>query len=418
MSNAYSSDDRYGARVESIGGSSQSNNDQERKLNQKKKFDKAFVILSIALLAFVSCVAGISAFRNHDILVAQGDEDNVTTTLAIPTDYSVPGLSKEQIAEVSKRSDVSSSLPFFAFNGSLNFGTVTRSSDVYFLDNLDHMDLTSYNKDRLVSSQAATDHSIFIDSYLAGKFSCKLGDEIKIKIGSSSFSYTVSGISRNNLMNGNGLACAAINDEVKAALKTAFIQYGDFQYSQTYVACSDRDSFYSYIKTYLPEAERLPREAFSTDEKYAAYTADFNSTDYSGDIHDMKIVIQKQAAALDSKKAVVSAAVSKNLMIVLIGSAVVLLVAILADLVFAKKVAFATSSAGGYIKTNIGFGVGSLVLSLALYLLSFAVTGLSLGISFSEALSTMMLPFAMDLGAVVVIYALSSVCLKVFINKR
>src|SRR5574344_1047567 len=110
MSSTYSSDDRYGARVESIGGSSQCNNDQERKLNQKKKFDKVFVILSIALLAFVSCVAGISAFRNHDILVAQGDEDNVTTTLAIPTDYSVPGLSKEQIAEVSKRSDVSSSL--------------------------------------------------------------------------------------------------------------------------------------------------------------------------------------------------------------------------------------------------------------------------------------------------------------------
>jgi hypothetical protein len=29
-----------------------------------------------------------------------------------------------------------------------------------------------------------------------------------------------------------------------------------------------------------------------------------------------------------------------------------------------------------------------------------------------------MLPFAMDLGAVVVIYAISSICLKAFINKR
>jgi hypothetical protein len=155
------------------------------------------------------------------------------------------------------------------------------------------MNLTPYLDGRFYQEMSVGENPLYVDSIFANETGCQLGDKLTMKIGAASFTYQIVGIAGPNYIEGFKYLNALITPEVKEAIKEAFISYGSFQYSSTYVNAKSTEDFYLNIKNYKPEAQRLPREAFSSDLDYLQYTDDFDKKDYSSDIIDVQSKLNK-----------------------------------------------------------------------------------------------------------------------------
>jgi hypothetical protein len=387
---------------------------EEKPAKKPIKIDKIYLIFSALFALLSSLVVTLFACFGFDA-TAYDKKCQIAAEAyqSIQSDYIVPGLSNEQIAEVSKRDDVKAILPYFAFSGSVSFGGKTFDKKVYFLDNFDHSDLTAYLPGRVFQEGGNGTRKIYVDFPFLVQSGCHLGDNLDIQIGSSKLTYQVGLIAPENYLDGGGTLHALIDDEVKNALYKAFFQYGDFQYSDTYVDCSDKTAFYSYIKDYKPEATRLPRAAFSSDGDYDIYTYNFDHKDFSGGIIEVAPLLT-QKAGMVQETGDQYAKESRNVAFAMAGSLIgVALVWAVVAFLYLRKVSTSSSVAKPYLWINGICAGASLVVSVVVFLVASSQFSETYHLSFSILLSCFAPAFvAALLSEVIAVVALEIVAYK------
>lgn len=329
---------------------------------------RASIILNLIFL-IVSCIwSFVSVFAlgsaNKGSLMRSSSASSLDQ---IASDYDVPGLSSTQIEEIKGREDVVGVLPYFSFSGNAKDESgIDHPIKINFLDNASEMDLTPYFPSRLYEDSGTFDsESILVDYSFINGTSLGIGSKLTIEIGEDSIDLSISGISDVNYVDGESTCAAILTEEAKQYLLSAFFDEGKpFTYTSTYIACSDTQSFYDYIKDYLPEAERKTLEDFDGDQfDYAIWTEEFESQDYSGNIVSIKDVISQHQGSIAKLESSRSSALTGSLVMTLVGLLLVSFIKLIVEAKVVKHVDNGTKNAKPYFKLDASFGVATAIIS-------------------------------------------------------
>lgn len=393
-------------------------NSEPMKSNNRNRFGSFHLLalgFSILTCASLAAIGGLGYSKTVSL------EKTYESAIALPSiksDYSIPGLSLDQIDEIKKRSDVTGVLPYYSYVDTVSNGSKSFLTYVNFLDNISNMDMTAFMDKRVISHGDTSGLSIFVDKTLAKQFGCSVGDFLNIPIGSTTFAYRVAAVAETNYVDDEGVALASISDDVKAAIKSAYISYGDFHYSSSYISCSDKSSFYGYIKDYLPEAERLPREAFSSNTEYQIYITKFENTNNAGRIIDIKDTVTRNnistASVLEKEK-------SNTVLLSILSSVVPVVLSILAIVLYhfdLRKYHFSSSDYKPEMKFQMIVGGGEVAVSIIVGLAISAVFAHSFSVAFADAFKSILIPFVLGISISLLFTGAKCLAIRKIIKKK
>mgnify|MGYP007085213715 CR=1 FL=1 len=315
--------------------------------NKKRHFKQQILFLATTILSLIAITVSVNVTygaKKNELYNQNVVLNSSKTTGDIKTTFKVPGLSKQQIEDLGKRDDVSSYLPYYMsqnearVNGKLILGQV-----FYFINDTEHMALTAFGDSRILKSSNQKEGA-YVDYQFAKTFNVSLGDVISYPFKGKYVDIQVTHIGLLNYVDGVTNVLVVMNDKIKQIMKDAYYNGNDIKYNGTYVACSNKESFDSYLKTYKPEGQLLQREDFSSDGEYYAYLYSIKDVDYYKNVTDVSKIKDSYYEA--SKQAEIKlSAIQKNLLII---NAIVAFVAVVIKMI----VDFLVFSKSDSTKTN------------------------------------------------------------------
>ena len=305
--------------------------------NKRRHFKQQILFLATTILSLIAIIVSVNVTygaKKNELYTQNVVLNSSKTTGDIKTTFKVPGLSKQQIEDLGKRDDVSAYLPYYMNQNEARVnGKLIVGQDFYFINDTEHMDLTAFGDSRILKSSNQKEGA-YVDYQFAKTFNVSLGDVIR----STYVDIPITHIGLLNYVDGVTNVLVVMNEEIKQTMKDTYYNGNDIKYNGTYVACNNKESFDSYLKTYKPEGQLLQREDFSSDGDYYAYLYSIKDVDYYKNVTDVLKIKDSYYEA--SKQAEIKiSAIQKNLLII---NAIVTFVAVVIKtivdfLVFSKS---------------------------------------------------------------------------------
>ena len=309
--------------------------------NKRRHFKQQILFLATTILSLIAIIVSVNVTygaKKNELYTQNVVLNSSKTTGDIKTTFKVPGLSKQQIEDLGKRDDVSAYLPYYMNQNEARVnGKLIVGQDFYFINDTEHMDLTAFGDSRILKSSNQKEGA-YVDYQFAKTFNVSLGDVISYPFRSTYVDIPITHIGLLNYVDGVTNVLVVMNEEIKQTMKDTYYNGNDIKYNGTYVACNNKESFDSYLKTYKPEGQLLQREDFSSDGDYYAYLYSIKDVDYYKNVTDVLKIKDSYYEA--SKQAEIKiSAIQKNLLII---NAIVTFVAVVIKtivdfLVFSKS---------------------------------------------------------------------------------
>ena len=309
--------------------------------NKRRHFKQQILFLATTILSLIAIIVSVNVTygaKKNELYTQNVVLNSSKTTGDIKTTFKVPGLSKQQIENLGKRDDVSAYLPYYMNQNEARVnGKLIVGQDFYFINDTEHMDLTAFGDSRILKSSNQKEGA-YVDYQFAKTYNVSLGDVISYPFRSTYVDIPVTHIGLLNYVDGVTNVLVVMNEEIKQTMKDTYYNGNDIKYNGTYVACNNKESFDSYLKTYKPEGQLLQREDFSSDGDYYAYLYSIKDVDYYKNVTDVLKIKNSYYEA--SKQAEIKiSAIQKNLLIInaIVAFVAVVIKTIVDFLVFSKS---------------------------------------------------------------------------------
>ena len=309
--------------------------------NKRRHFKQQILFLATTILSLIAITVSVNVTygaKKNELYNQNVVLNSSKTTGDIKTTFKVPGLSKQQIEDLGKRDDVSAYLPYYMNQNEARVnGKLIVGQDFYFINDTEHMDLTAFGDSRILKSSNQKEGA-YVDYQFAKTYNVSLGDVISYPFRSTYVDIPVTHIGLLNYVDGVTNVLVVMNEEIKQTMKDTYYNGNDIKYNGTYVACNNKESFDSYLKTYKPEGQLLQREDFSSDGDYYAYLYSIKDVDYYKNVTDVLKIKDSYYEA--SKQAEIKiSAIQKNLLIInaIVAFVAVVIKTIVDFLVFSKS---------------------------------------------------------------------------------
>ena len=309
--------------------------------NKRRHFKQQILFLATTILSLIAIIVSVNVTygaKKNELYTQNVVLNSSKTTGDIKTTFKVPGLSKQQIENLGKRDDVSAYLPYYMNQNEARVnGKLIVGQDFYFINDTEHMDLTAFGDSRILKSSNQKEGA-YVDYQFAKTYNVSLGDVISYPFRSTYVDIPITHIGLLNYVDGVTNVLVVMNEEIKQTMKDTYYNGNDIKYNGTYVACNNKESFDSYLKTYKPEGQLLQREDFSSDGDYYAYLYSIKDVDYYKNVTDVLKIKNSYYEA--SKQAEIKiSAIQKNLLIInaIVAFVAVVIKTIVDFLVFSKS---------------------------------------------------------------------------------
>ena len=280
-----------------------------------------FISLIIAIFSFAIFVIPAN---NH---INSSYEKN-SFVMNSELNYCFPEPSKNQIIELKNKITKENIFPYFLIQSDLNAKKKIVGVNVILAETFDNLDFTMYSPDRLITDSSISGNNIsYIDYSLAKSADLKVGDEFTITIDNETINFIVAKIFEDNtafplkapcvLIKYEGMQKELYNKEMSSVLG----------YSGVFVENTDVN-LKDFINSYIPEGRLLPREEFSSNEKYKKYTDAIKNESYINEI----MIYNKDSALQSYKKSQFDSIIRS-----IIGVIFIVLCIVLTDFVLANR---------------------------------------------------------------------------------
>lgn len=204
-------------------------------------------------------------------------------------DFIAPEPSFDQVSDIPGTHGIDKIFPFFLTKTQVEVNGDQRSTTVLLSDQLDNVDITMYNPDRLIEeSSTEYDNPVFVDWAFCHDTSSGIGDKITITIGGESIDYTISAIYETNSVYDNGAILAPISEEQKNLISE---QSNNTGYSGMYLTAENYDECKKYLtEEYRPLGRLKDRSQFESDEQYQVHYDAIMSSGYANEITDFRVL--------------------------------------------------------------------------------------------------------------------------------
>jgi len=234
------------------------------------------IILSFACL-FTTISSGITSSENY----------NDQTSYLVDTEYDFKIFKpiNEQVEEFKAESSIERVFPYYSYQSEIEFNGDDETIYALFADDLEDMDISSFNDSRIVRSDDVneSDNYIYIDESLSKKIGADLGDEVSVTLPvGEDIEFVVTRIYKNDYYYQNSSVFFEYSGATKAFIDSNFPQ--TIQYYGVDIKANNKNDCYNYLKSYVPKGSMLERDDFSSNTEYTEYVETYLSRDYSSQI--------------------------------------------------------------------------------------------------------------------------------------
>lgn len=238
-------------------------------------------------------------------------------------DFIVPEPSFEQVNELPGEYGIDKVFPYFLTKTQVSVNGKTRTTTVLLSDQMQNIDNTMYNADRLIEkANVEYDNPVLVDWQFCHDTSANIGDTILLNIAGNVAEYRIYGIYETNSIYDGGAILASMSDEQKEAVKQSSKNSG---YSGMYISASDYNACQAFLATdYRPLGRLKEREQFDSEEQYQVHYDAIMSSGYANEITDFRI----RENGNNTKG---------NVLMILIGAGLAAVLTIIFNIIMAKR---------------------------------------------------------------------------------
>ena len=245
-------------------------------------------LLSTIIMSFIVAVVTSLLFVFPSII----EEANLYNSQSIykksKIDFIAPEPSFEQVKVLPGSYGIANIFPFYLTKTQVNVKGVSRSTTVLLSDHLEDVEMTMYNKDRLIEqSKIEYDNPILADWQFCKDTSSNVGDTVFITIGGKDVEYKIYAVYETNSIYDGGAILAKITDSQRDTIAQ---QSNNNGYSGMYISADDYNECNAYLTTdYRPLGRLQDRDQFDSDEQYQVHYDAIMSTGFANEITDFRI---------------------------------------------------------------------------------------------------------------------------------
>ena len=245
------------------------------------------LLMSIAICCVVTLVA-VLLFVFPYILTSSETYNSQSIYKKSEIDFVVPEPSFEQASQLSGTHGIDKIFPFYKTTSLVTFNNQTRSTNVLMTDQMQNVDITMYNSNRLIKeSKQQVSNPVLIDWQFAHDTGANIGDTVSLAIGENNVDYTVVAIYETNSLYDEGAILVPISVEQKEAISSNSKNNG---YSAMYISASDYGACQTYLKSdYRPMGRLKDRDVFDSDEQYQIHYDAIMSSGFANEITDLRV---------------------------------------------------------------------------------------------------------------------------------
>lgn len=200
-------------------------------------------------------------------------------------DFIAPEPSNEQAASLEGKNGINKIFPFYMMKENVDVNNKTRSTTVLLSDRFINVDMTMYNKNRLIKkARSSFKNPILVDWQFCHDTSSDIGDTVSLNVAGSTVKYKIYAVYETNSLYEGGAILAEINNDQKNSIVK---KSGNNGYSGMYISANDYEQCKKFLKQdYRPLGRLKGRSDFKNDDQYQIHYDAIMSSNYSNEITD------------------------------------------------------------------------------------------------------------------------------------
>lgn len=378
----------------------------------KKKWAKYYFLLGSVIAIVLALICSFAFVQSN---VNQLEDKHTFESIYTETkiDFIIPSPSFTQISELeSAGTGIKTVTPYYETATAVDVNGKKANGTTLLFPDVSKAGTTPYCASRITSGETAISAmTAVVDKDFANKNQCKIGDTVKISIGGTEMTFTVSAISVKNTYYENGSIALFLNEENASKLVGENVRF-----SAAYVEAADEAVCENYLKNdYKPLGRLKDKAEFASEDAYNQHVENFNNADWSKEITNCK----ENYATLSVKYANVDTSAKRNLVI---AAALVLLAIVIFNAVLLKATDLTQMmreyliKKGGTQRQIASFYNGGIVFNFVEFAgISFALYYLIIskaGVKMSDYLIHALVPILVAIATSVIMMVIANVAVK------
>lgn len=242
-------------------------------------------LLYTVILCVVIGIVDVLLFASPYIHERSEDYNAQSVYKKSDIDFIAPEPSNDQIESLEGKNGIDKIFPFYMMKENVDVNNKSRSTTVLLSDRFNNVDMTMYNKSRLIKkAKSSFRNPILVDWQFCHDTSSDIGDIVSLNVAGSMVKYKIYAIYETNSLYEGGAILAEINNDQKNSIVQ---QSGNNGYSGMYVLASDYEQCRRFLKQdYRPLGRLKKRSDFENDDQYQIHYDAIMSSNYSNEITD------------------------------------------------------------------------------------------------------------------------------------
>ena len=244
-----------------------------------------FQIVIVVILALLASLVGVNfAIQNSSYYNSQ-----LSTLQKSTYDYRVYSPIQTQVDNMKNEDSISKIFPYYEYSAEAVLGNETVDTRVVFSNDYENIDITPFNKERIIKGNISDKASdVIIDEKIAKALKANIGSAINISFSKvNNLKLTVAGIIERDSFYNDGVLLINYIGETKINIDNSM---NNLKLKGVMIKAKN-DNCYSYLKEYVPLGEMLPEQYFGSKEEYNQYVQEYMEKDYSSRIYDKNKVL-------------------------------------------------------------------------------------------------------------------------------